>query len=755
MTPSLPKLRQDLDRRHLQAADGMTLVVKDPANGEFYRLREAEGFIAEQLDGETPLEAIQGRVQERFGAQVTPDTLAAFIKSLDGHGLLDTGRSAPRRGRLDGNLLSLRFRMLDPDRLLERISARTRFLFTPQFVWLAAGSILAACAVTALNWGDIVRAGAQLYQLTTLPLLVATIFLTIVIHELAHGVTCKHFGGEVRDMGFMFMYFQPAFYCNVSDAWLFPEKSKRLWVGFAGPYFELFVWALATVAWRVTDTDTWVNRVALVAMATSGIKTLFNLNPLIKLDGYYVLSDWLDIPNLRKRSFAYVGEVLKRLGGSTDPPAEVPPRQRRIYLAYGVTAWLFSASLLGYVSLLLGEHLILDQQRVAFFALSGLIGFKFRNKFRRLFGGKPESKRPPLKFPAAAAAVLLVLLLLAVPLELRVAGPINVLPHHNADVRSEIDGVVEQIYVDEGQVVRKGDPVARLDDREYGAELLKTEAQIEEESAKLEQLVAGPTPKEIQVARSTVAKAKDKFTFAQAKLARTEALIQRQLVSRSDADAARELKVTAENELAEARGRLQVLLQGTRAEAIQAAKAGVERLRAQKQFLEGTLQRITILSPAAGVVTTPSRQLMAMVGQAVPAGGLIAKVHDLRTVTVEATLSEKEIADVEVGQVAAVKTRAYPERIFWGKVVAIAPTAQGAAVSAPTGTATGTATPTLSSADKDATTVRVTTEIDNSDGLLKPGMTGMAKIYCGDRRIAELVLRRLSRTFRVEFWSWW
>src|SRR5437762_11088942 len=134
-----------------------------------------------------------------------------------------------------------------------------------------------------------------------------------IAHEFAHGLTCKHFGGEVRELGVLLLYFQPAFYCNVSDAWLFPEKSKRRWVGFAGPYFELFLWACAVLVWRLTDPETWLNSGALAVLAVSGVKTLLNFNPLLKLDGYYLLSDALDMPNLRQRSYAYVGGRLKRL----------------------------------------------------------------------------------------------------------------------------------------------------------------------------------------------------------------------------------------------------------------------------------------------------------------------------------------------------------------------------------------------------------------------------------------------------------
>ncbi len=97
------------------------------------------------------------------------------------------------------------------------------------------------------------------------------------------------------------MFFMPCFYCNVSDAWLFREKSKRLWVTFAGGYFELFVWALAVFVWRLTVPESMVNYLAFVVLASCGIQSFFNFNPLIKLDGYYLLSDGMELPNLHQR----------------------------------------------------------------------------------------------------------------------------------------------------------------------------------------------------------------------------------------------------------------------------------------------------------------------------------------------------------------------------------------------------------------------------------------------------------------------
>ena len=776
----LPRLRRDLVRRARTDAGGGAGIIKDPVSGEFFRLQEVEGFVAEQLDGETSLARMAERVAEKFGEAPSEAELAAFVKQLDRAGLLENERGTRARGRsgrFAGGLLNARLKLVNPERFLNVLSPRAGFFYTSAFAYLSAATILVAVMVGVLNWDMLAGEVVALFRLSTVPLLIATVFVTITLHELAHGLTCKRFGGEVRDMGFMLLYLQPAFYCNVSDAWLFPEKSKRLLVGFAGPYFELFVWALAMLAWRVTDVGTSISQVAVVVLATSGVKTLFNFNPLIKLHGYYLLSDYLDLPNLRKRSFAYVGDWLRRLWRPSHRPAPVSAREHRIYLTYGAAAWLFSFSLMSYVGLTFSEVLIAEGQRVGFIALAGLLGFRFRSKFARLFGrgrgSEPDEtstseSKPPKKKSSNGKRVLrkalrlalklagagaLVALLFVGRMELRVAGPIDVRPHHNADVRTGIAGIVEEIYVEEGQHVITGDPIARLSDQETRAELEKTAAEIRQVRAKLAELTAGPTDAELEVARLAAVTAQDRLQFATAKRGRTEELFQRQLVSQQDFDVTRELETTALNELAEAQGKLELLLQGTRPEQIAAAEAEAARLEAQRQYLEEQLERMNVLSPADGMVTTPSRQLRELLRQLVPKGGLIAEVHELDVITVEAAISEKEIADIEVGQRVAVKARAYPERLFHGRVIAIGTTTQQAAAGAFAGGSSGAVSATPSSSA--GTSIRVITEIDNESGLLKPGMTGMAKIYCGERRFIDLIVRRLSRTFRVEFWSWW
>jgi putative peptide zinc metalloprotease protein len=157
------------------------------------------------------------------------------------------------------------------------------------------------------------------------------------VHEAAHGATLKHFGGEVHDSGVLFMFFTPCLYCNVSDAWLLPEKWKRLAIAAAGGISDLCLWALGVFAWRLTVVGTPVNQVALSVITMCGARSLINFNPLLRLDGYYLLSDWLSIPNLRPRALElWMGHLRWLLWGA---PRPLSVEHHRVLLGYGLLIW--------------------------------------------------------------------------------------------------------------------------------------------------------------------------------------------------------------------------------------------------------------------------------------------------------------------------------------------------------------------------------------------------------------------------------
>jgi multidrug resistance efflux pump len=630
------------------------------------------------------------------------------------------------------------------------------------------------------------------------------VLVVTTAHEFAHGLTCKHFGGEVHEIGFLLLYFQPAFYCNVSDAWLFPEKSKRLWVMFAGAYSEIFIWSLATLTWRLTEPDTWVSFLAMIVMATSGIKSIFNMNPLIKLDGYYLLSDYLEIPNLRQRSIGYVKAAIKRVWGSTGDAANVAQRERRIYLTYGVLATIYSSWLLSIVAMRFGSFLVEQYQGAGFIAFSGLLIVAFQNPLGRATRRLPPAFRlgpeqmARIRRPAVRVTLLIVTLaiLFLGRLELKVSGEFKVLPVRNADVHATVDGTIEEVPVEEGDRVREGDLLVRLSERDYRAELDKVEAEIAQKRAALKMLRAGPRQEEIGLtrdemrtartihehaqrrleeagrihgtrlskARATVSAAEERLQYARSDLTRTRALFEEGLISRKQLEegeqevalrakdlevAQAELQIVSSDTLAESRqdlavtekqvqetdGKLKLLLAGSRPEAIEATEAEVARLETQRRYLADQLRLTRVVSPATGVVTTP--KLKEKIGEHVNKGDLILKVYELKTITPEAVIPEREIADVEPGQKVVLKARAYPGQSFTGRVRAISPAAA------------------VDETGLGRKVFRVTIEMDGASDLLKPEMTGNAKIFCGSRSIWHLLTRRFARYLRVEFWSWW
>jgi multidrug resistance efflux pump len=738
-TDPLPQLRADLIVSRQEAPGGPCFVLKDPRTRRFFRLGEAEYSIARRLDGETPLESVAAQVAAELKTDVSAEILAPFVEQLRRGGLLDRPGEPPPRTRqplFQGDLLWVRFKAIDPDRLLDRLAARLRFCFTPYFVVGSASLILWALVTVVVHRNEIAGDLSQLWSFQNLLLAWITVLAVTTLHEFAHGLTCKHFGGHVHEMGFLLIYLQPAFYCNISDAWLFPEKHKRLWVTFAGAFFEMTLWGLATLVWRLTEPGTWVSDAALVVMATSAIKQVFNLNPLIKLDGYYLLSDWLDVPNLRKRSFEHVGARFKRLfGGIRSPVPALTLREQRICLGYGLVAVVFSYWLLS--SMLIGFARYFTYRWHGWGAVlsAGLLVGVVGN-----VGGKPLMRWPAwlspknhrLRLLGTVAAALLVLYIL--PLELKVGGDVEVAPARNTDVRAQVEGIIEDVFVRERDRVAAGDTLARLGDRDYRARLEMASSELAEKRARLRLLEAGARPEERDVARSAVGRSEERVRYAQAELERTRRLVAIEAAPRSDLERAEAEVAVSRKDLEGERARLALLVAGARPEEIAAMREDIAHSETQQRQLAEQLARVWVTSPHGGIVTTPKPR--ERIGENVKVGDLIMEVYAMDSVTAEIAIPEQDIGEIREGQRGSVRLRAYPDRVFDGRVTAISAAA-------------------FEPEKQRGRIVKATIVLPNSDGLIKSSMTGYARIACGKRRALDVLTRGIQRYMRLEFWSWW
>ncbi|MEX2114319.1 MAG: hypothetical protein WD845_14090, partial [Pirellulales bacterium] len=530
-------------------------VVKNPATGEFFHLGAEEHFLLMQLDGCTPAKAICASFAERFDEPLTAEDLESFVELARHRSLLEAepngteeqdGPATPRPPRSFAtanasvastsahgkrqSILYWRRTIFDPNGLFDWLEPRIRFFWTRAFVMLSAASIVLAVWVSWANATGMAQSFQATLRWEAAILIWLTLLLVTTLHEFAHGLTCKHYGGEVREIGFLLMFFMPCFYCNVSDAWLFREKSKRIWVTLAGGYFELFLWSLAVFVWRLTIEDTLVHYLALVVLSVSGVRSLFNFNPLIKLDGYYLLSDWAEVPNLQQQAFGYVKAHLRWLLWGAEPPPRQP--HGKLLLGYGAASLLFSLTFLGLMlwslwQLLASQWGILGACAVP---LLGLIGA--RSLLRGVFAEEAitmiiqRRKRTILwLFGLGGLAATLWL----VEIDDRACGTVRLRPTVRAELRSPLAAFLKEVYFDEGDRVSAGAAVARLEIPELGSRKIQKDAEVREAQASLNLLEEGTRPQELTEQRQRVARARAWRDLAREDLARARRAVDEEL----------------------------------------------------------------------------------------------------------------------------------------------------------------------------------------------------------------------------------
>jgi putative peptide zinc metalloprotease protein len=767
MPDAYPKFRDDLIISQQEFEKVTYYVIKDPVTRKFFRIKEFEHFICRNLDGESSVEQIAQRFEEHFRIPLPLETLNKFIQRLDSLGFLE-GRIAERelarlqhqKRTLPGRLLFIKLRGFDPDWLLNRLIRYTRFLFTPHFLIFSLILIALALIITVSSWDELGYSLTGIFRIATIVKVWIAIFLIVVLHEFAHALTCKYFGGEVHEMGFLLLYFQPCFYCNVSDAYLFKEKSKRLKVTFAGAYCQIFLWALATILWRITDLDTGLNGFLFVVVITSGVTVLFNFNPLIKLDGYYLLTDYLEIPNLRKKAFDYISAALRRrFLGPSRAEAETSARAKRIYLRYGILSVLYSTVLLGFIAVKVERFLVTELGGFGFILFLFVVFLILKKPVKAallgvtqfLFFGKEKVLVPKKIIIYTAVLVAVVLALLLAKTELKIGSPCEIKALEHFVLKNSPDGTITselfqggsdekksvnllRLFADdytslnlvtkvkEGQTVQAGQIVAELSSPSYLSDLNQTKAALERAEENHSLLQKGARKEEVQQAKDLVAQIQSELKLKEKELSRISDMHKKNLVSDQELEQAQTEVSVLSNRLRIAKNELKIKENGARPEELSMAQAEINRLQAKAKFLEDQISASQIKSPIGGVVTSLS------------SGDNLLSVANLDTMRALIEVSEKDLDVLQEGLAVKLKVRSYPFRSFGGTVAKISHLAQ------------------LEGSKK---IFPVTCKIENKDYLLKSGMSGHAKVYCGKRRLFSVLFRKIIRYLRVEVWSWW
>jgi len=727
-----PELRVESQSQHGEPV----AVVHDPLSDGYFQLGPDELAIARAFDGRHDIAAVVA-ARAAQGSSVTAAEVEEFARTLWQAGLLVAADAAlgdrprpptPRRAWHE-RVLHLQLAAWRPERFFAATVDWVRPALRLPALGLGTALVLAALWITAGHSGELRTSLGSAFAAVPWVAFWCIYAAVVFVHELAHGYTCAAFGGRVQSLGFLLMYGKPCAYCDVSDAWMLGKRA-RLWVMAAGSLVELGLWAAATLVWRITAPETALHRTALVVLVVCGVGTLLNFNPLLKFDGYYLLSDGVEIPNLRQRAFA---DLWARIWRRPAPPAT--PRERRIFLAYSLLAVLYSAVVLGILFerthswvaarwggpglLLLWGGVVAVGARPAQHAAAEVRALWRRGGHRR-------------RWVALAVVAVVALLLVGIRWPLRVSAQCRIEPRDPVFVRSPIEGNLEAIVVREGQWVEAGDTLALLSTRELDFAVARARAQAAALDADLRMLEHGPRPQEIAMAEQRATASAARLAFARRAVERARASLASDVVSRANVETAETEFEAATADAAAATHALELLRAGARPEELQSMRAQLEAARAEAGRLEDERGRTLVRAPSAGHVLTP--HVERQVGRFLERGDSLLLLADLRTMVVEIPVSEKDVADVTVGLPVQFKARSLPARLFAGRVVEVASAAAAA---------------------ERQNTVVVRSEVDNRDGALVPGTTGFAKIDCGRRPLAVILSRRFVRMLRTEFWALW
>ena len=296
---------------------------------------------------------------------------------------------------------------------------------------------------------------------------------TKVLHEFGHGLACKRFGGECHEMGVMLLVLTPCLYCNVSDAWMVPSKWRRAAIGAAGMYFELVLAAVCTFLWWLSEPGL-LNHLCLNVMFVSSVSTLlFNANPLMRFDGYYILADLLEIPNLRQKSAAVIQRKLGAwlLGLRERPDPFLPARRRLMFAVYCVASsvymWLVTLSIFWFFYRVLEPYglKIVGQVLGLAMIVSLIVTPLVRLTRFVLQPARPQEIDQMRALLSFGLIGLVAAATLCIPLPYYVAATFEVQPRGAASVYVEVPGELKAIHVKSGSVAA-GDVIAELADAE-------------------------------------------------------------------------------------------------------------------------------------------------------------------------------------------------------------------------------------------------------------------------------------------------
>lgn len=486
-------------------------IVKDPISLKYYRLPAPEYYVLTSLNGRLSLHELKEALQQEFPAQAYKlSELHQLIASFQQQGMLLTPgagqgqvllerRQKERRQKaihLFASALSLKFPGVDPDDFLTRTYPWVRWLFSRTMTVVFVLLMLSAGLLVLSDLAGFFRKLPEFQSFFSGPnllLLGALLILSKTVHELGHAFVCKHFGGQCHEIGVMLLVLMPTLFCNTSDSWTMRNKWKRIAIGGAGMYVELILASICTWIWWFTQ-PSWLHYVCLNIMFLSSVSTiLFNGNPLLRYDAYYMLSDFLEIPNLSQKSRAAMLDLCRRFFlAMPATPSRMVPQQNRIWFTFYSIAsflyrWFVVFSILWFLSqwfkpygLEVIGHLLIGFSVMGMFAMPGWQLIKYF--------GHPARRRQVQRgrlLLSATGVVAALLFFVGVPLPRSVISPCLIQPQDGVRIYVKTPARILDNPVAAGQFVQADQEILKMDNIELRLDILN----LQGEQQRLEGLI--------------------------------------------------------------------------------------------------------------------------------------------------------------------------------------------------------------------------------------------------------------------------
>lgn len=471
-------------------------VLEDRISRQMHRFNPVSHYVIGLMDGYRTVQEIWDSAMVRFGDDApTQDEMLRLLGQLHSADVLqsevtpDLAELLRRANRTRKKTwmqmllspMAVKIPLIDPDRFLERWLPWYRPLFGwgAALVWcLVVGAAIFGAAV---HWSELTE---NLADRVLAPQNLLLIFLTFpivkMLHEFGHACATKAWGGEVHEMGIMLLVLMPVPYVDATAASSFHETHRRVVVGAAGMLVELFIASLALFLWIEAEPGV-VRSVLYNVMLIAGISTvLFNANPLLRFDGYYILSDLLQIPNLRQRANQYVGHVVEtRMFGAKRPEVEATGSERRWFVFFAITSFVYrNIVMLAIAVFIASQYFIIGVILALWVVASALIFPLVKGLYFLLFS--PRLRKHRIRALATSGAVLgaLVAFLFMMPAPLWTTAEGVTWAPEDSQVRVATDGFVTRVAADPGSFVRRGSTLVETEDPTLPPRIRYLEAQL-------------------------------------------------------------------------------------------------------------------------------------------------------------------------------------------------------------------------------------------------------------------------------------